>query len=101
MIQPAGEGVELEETAPATGPGPDRQAYGSELGRVVSEALRQLLPRERAAFVLRHHEERPIREIAVCLGVTENSAKQLVFRAVRKLRRALAPEKPAVATRER
>jgi RNA polymerase sigma-70 factor (ECF subfamily) len=101
MIQPVGEGVELEETAPATGPGPDRQAYGSELGRVVSQAMRQLLPRERAAFVLRHHEERPIKEIAACLGVTESAAKQLIFRAVRKLRSSLAPEKAAVATRAR
>ena len=52
-------------------------------------AMQQLTPMERTAFVLRHMEDQPIGEIAEALGVPANSAKQAVFRAVGKLRRAL------------
>ena len=46
---------------------------------------------ERAAFVLRHFEGRPIAEIGKTLGVRTGAAKNCVFRAVAKLRRDLAP----------
>ena len=46
---------------------------------------------ERTAFTLRHVEDMPIAEIAEALRVPSNSAKQAVFRAVSKLRQALAP----------
>lgn len=80
-----------EEVAPSvlpgsSEPGPEREAAGRELGARVREALETLSPRERAAFVLRHFEERTTREIGQALGVTPNASKQLVFRAVRKMR---------------
>jgi RNA polymerase sigma-70 factor (ECF subfamily) len=46
---------------------------------------------ERTAFLLRHYEGCGTDEIARALGVQTNAAKQTVFRAVQKLRRALEP----------
>ncbi len=75
---------------PSEEPGPERRALAAELGRRTREALGELTPTERAAFVLRHYEGRSIPEIASALGKKENAAKQSLFRAVQKLRRALA-----------
>ena len=73
-------------------PLPDRAAYGTEIGDRVQEALALLSERERAAFVLRHFEERSIKEIAAALSQSDNATKQALFRAVRKLRAALAED---------
>jgi RNA polymerase sigma-70 factor (ECF subfamily) len=70
---------------------PDRLAESAEIGRRVAEAMRELSPLERAAFTLRHHEGRSIQEISTMLGLGTSAAKHSVFRAVRKLRVALAP----------
>lgn len=57
----------------------------------LGEALSGLTELERTAFVLRHYEERPLVEIERTLSITKSAAKQAIFRAVRKLRRALEP----------
>jgi RNA polymerase sigma-70 factor (ECF subfamily) len=49
-----------------------------------------LSPLERAAFTLRHYEGRSIDEISQTLGLRTSATKHSVFRAVRKLRVALA-----------
>jgi RNA polymerase sigma-70 factor (ECF subfamily) len=72
-------------------PGPERLAESSEIQRRVREALDALSPLERAAFTLRHHEGRSIEEISRTLGLGTSAAKHSVFRAVKKLRVALAP----------
>lgn len=77
--------------AASSHPTPLAAALSSEIGRHLSAALEQLSPHERTAFVLRHFEGEPIEEIARALGIRANAAKQTVFRAVRKLRLALAP----------
>ena len=71
--------------------GPDRLAQSAEINRRVQAALRELSPLERAAFTLRHYEGRSIDEISAALGLRTSAAKHSVFRAVRKLRVALAP----------
>jgi RNA polymerase sigma-70 factor (ECF subfamily) len=71
--------------------GPDRLAASAEIERSVGAAMAQLTPLERAAFTLRHYEGRTIGEIAGTLGLGTSAAKHSVFRAVRKLRIALAP----------
>ncbi|HEY2153689.1 MAG TPA: sigma-70 family RNA polymerase sigma factor [Vicinamibacterales bacterium] len=71
--------------------GPDRLAQSAEIDRRVQAALRELSPLERAAFTLRHYEGRSIDEISTALGLGTSAAKHSVFRAVRKLRVALAP----------
>lgn len=72
-------------------PGPDRLAHGAEIQRRVRDALSGLSPLERAAFTLRHYEGRSIEEISRTLGLGTSAAKHSVFRAVKKLRTALAP----------
>ncbi len=72
-------------------PGPERRAASAEIERRVQDALRQLSPLERAAFTLRHYEGRSIDEISETLGLGTSAAKHSVFRAVKKLRVALAP----------
>jgi len=72
-------------------PGPERMAQSAEIDRRVQDALRELSPLERAAFTLRHYEGRTIEEISSTLGLGTSAAKHSVFRAVKKLRVALAP----------
>ena len=71
--------------------GPERRALAAEIRRRTAAALAGLSPSERAAFVLRHCEGRSIAEISSTLGKRDNATKQSIFRAVRKLRVALAP----------
>src|SRR5947199_2589147 len=72
-------------------PGPERMAQSAEIERRVQAALHDLSPLERAAFTLRHYEGRSIDEIGAALGLGTSAAKHSVFRAVKKLRVALAP----------
>jgi RNA polymerase sigma-70 factor, ECF subfamily len=72
-------------------PGPERMAQSAEIERRVRSALDGLSPLERAAFTLRHYEGRSIDEIGTTLGLGTSAAKHSVFRAVKKLRVALAP----------
>ena len=72
-------------------PGPERMAQSAEIDRRVQDALQELSPLERAAFTLRHYEGRSIDEISTALGLGTSAAKHSVFRAVKKLRVALAP----------
>jgi RNA polymerase sigma-70 factor (ECF subfamily) len=71
-------------------PSPEREAASAGIGRAAARALGDLSEDERTAFVLRHLEGRPIAEISRALGKGDNATKQSIFRAVRKLRRALA-----------
>ncbi len=87
---------ETEDEAPvdrlaSTEPGPWRRVQAAETRRRVTASLERLTPLERAAFVLRHFEERSLAEIGQILGRPENTAKQTLFRAVQKLRRELSP----------
>lgn len=79
------------ESLPSSDPLPDQVAFSSQVERSVASALLLLSPLERAAFVLRHLEGMPIERIASVLQSRPNAVKQTVFRAVRKLRRELAP----------
>jgi RNA polymerase sigma-70 factor (ECF subfamily) len=82
------------DNTPTDGQGPDRLAESAEIGRRIAAAMGGLTPLERAAFTLRHYEGRSIDEIARALDLGTSSAKHSVFRAVRKLRVALAPLAP-------
>lgn len=72
-------------------PGPERLAQSAEIETRVQSALDDLSALERAAFTLRHYEGRSIDEIGATLGLGTSAAKHSVFRAVKKLRAALAP----------
>jgi RNA polymerase sigma-70 factor (ECF subfamily) len=84
------EGEQLA-AAPDHAAGPEQLTHAAGLGAAANAALEQLTPLERTAFVMRHHEGASITEIRAALGGSENSVKQAIFRAVRKLRTALAP----------
>jgi RNA polymerase sigma-70 factor (ECF subfamily) len=70
---------------------PDRLALSAEIDEKVRAALGGLTRMERAAFMLRHVEGRPIREVAAALGLKTEAAKNSIFRAVKKMRVALEP----------
>ena len=62
-----------------------------DMRQTVRSTLQELSPLERAAFVLRHYEGMSIEEISSALNVASSAAKHSIFRAVRKMRRALEP----------
>jgi RNA polymerase sigma-70 factor (ECF subfamily) len=57
----------------------------------VAQTMLRLTEVERAAFTLRHIEGMSIDEIGSVLGLKTNATKHSIFRAVRKMRAALAP----------
>jgi RNA polymerase sigma-70 factor (ECF subfamily) len=70
-------------------PGPERLTASAQLAQRMSRSLEDLTALERAAFVLRHHEDMPIAEICAALKLRPSAAKQAIFRAVKKMRAAL------------
>ena len=86
-----GEGDGLAATLAATGPTPDRVALSGQVRRIVDEALAELSPMERAAFLMRHVEGLPVPQISAVLGRNAGATKHSIFRAVKKLREALRP----------
>ena len=88
---PLGEDVPGGVEVASEEPDPHRRALSGELAARARATIEKLPAAERTAVLLRHFEGRSIAEIARALGRDENAAKQAVFRAVKKLRRALAP----------
>lgn len=76
---------------PSPDPTPERMALSGEVRERVTEAMNELSPIERTAFVLRHFEGMHIEEVSRVIGCQPGAAKHSVFRAVQKLRRALEP----------
>jgi RNA polymerase sigma-70 factor, ECF subfamily len=56
----------------------------------INEALNKLTPRERTVFELKHYQGLKLRTIGEMLNTTEETAKNTLFRATRKLRANLA-----------
>jgi len=79
------------QSLPETAPTPDRLAMSSEARGRIEKAMQKLSVSERTAFVLRHFEGMCIDDVSRVLGCEPGAAKHSVFRAVRKLRRALEP----------
>ena len=75
---------------------PDRLVLAGEIGARVDQTLTRLTALERAAFMLRHIEGMSISEIGGALGLNTSATKHSIFRAVRKMRAALAPFKEGV-----
>ncbi|HEU5451810.1 MAG TPA: sigma-70 family RNA polymerase sigma factor [Terriglobales bacterium] len=80
-----------EERLPSEQPNAERLLYSAEMQARIKEAMESLTPVERTAFVLRHFDGRSVEEIAATLKVRTGAAKQSIFRAVQKMREALAP----------
>ncbi len=85
------EHTDLMERLPSESPGADRLVFSGQVGKRIEEAMAELSEQERTAFVLRHYEGQSIEEIGQALKLNANATKNSIFRAVQKLRRALAP----------
>ena len=64
----------------------DRKVLGSK----IQDALARLTPRERMVFELKHYQGLRLRTIGEMLNTTEETAKNTLFRATKKLRAQLA-----------
>jgi RNA polymerase sigma-70 factor (ECF subfamily) len=92
MIDSSGEEMDLlnnvsDERASAN---PDRELNRKFLGERILSALDELTPRERMVFELKHYQGLRLRTIGEMLNTTEETAKNTLFRATRKLRANLA-----------
>jgi RNA polymerase sigma-70 factor (ECF subfamily) len=70
---------------------PEKQLLGQELGHHIQEAMKALSPRERMVFELKHYQGLRLRAIGDILGASEDTVKNSLFRATRKLRASLNP----------
>ena len=73
-----------------SGANPARELDRKVLGEKIQEALGHLTPRERMVFELKHYQGLKLRAIGEMLQTTEETAKNTLFRATRKLRLHLA-----------
>jgi RNA polymerase sigma-70 factor (ECF subfamily) len=69
---------------------PARELERKILGEQIQEALGKLTPRERTVFELKHYQGLRLRTIGEMLHTTEETAKNTLFRATKKLRAQLA-----------
>jgi len=69
---------------------PARELDRKNMGLCINEALDKLTPRERTVFELKHYQGLKLRTIGEMLSTTEETAKNTLFRATRKLRANLA-----------
>jgi RNA polymerase sigma-70 factor, ECF subfamily len=74
---------------PRAAANPEKRLLGQELGRQIQEAMSRLSPRERMVFEMKHYQGLRLRAIGDLLGTSEETAKNSLFRATRKLRASL------------
>jgi RNA polymerase sigma-70 factor (ECF subfamily) len=65
---------------------PEQRLLGQEIGERIDAALQRLTPRERMIFEMKHNQGLKLRAIGEALGTTEETVKNSLFRATRKLR---------------
>jgi RNA polymerase sigma-70 factor (ECF subfamily) len=68
---------------------PEKRLLGQELGEQIEEAMKRLSPRERMVFEMKHFQGMRLRAIGDLLGTSEETIKNSLFRATRKLRVSL------------
>jgi RNA polymerase sigma-70 factor (ECF subfamily) len=68
---------------------PERRLIGKEIQTRLAMAMQQLSPRERIVFEMKHYQGLKLRAIGDALGTTEETVKNSLFRATRKLRSQL------------
>ncbi len=92
MIDSSGEELDLLSNVSDTRAmmNPDRELQRKELGQHIQSALDKLTPRERMVFELKHYQGLKLRTIGEMLNTTEETAKNTLFRATKKLRADLA-----------
>jgi RNA polymerase sigma-70 factor, ECF subfamily len=88
---------DVVDIAASSSPDPERLVASADCRRQVATAMNAMSPLERVRFALRHFEGCSISEIAQTVGIGQSAAKQHIFRAVRKIRLALASAERAVS----
>jgi RNA polymerase sigma-70 factor (ECF subfamily) len=68
------------------GASPERSFFSRELREALLRALKKLSPRERLVFELKHYHGLKLQTVALILNTTENTIKNTLFRATRKMR---------------
>src|SRR6266705_5178467 len=68
---------------------PERRLLGKEIQARLLQAMQRLSPRERIVFEMKHYQGLKLRAIGEALGTTEETVKNSLFRATRKLRHEL------------
>jgi RNA polymerase sigma-70 factor (ECF subfamily) len=68
---------------------PERRLLGKEIRARLAKAMERLSPRERVVFEMKHYQGLKLRAIGEALGTTEETVKNSLFRATRKLRQEL------------
>jgi RNA polymerase sigma-70 factor, ECF subfamily len=68
---------------------PERQLLGLEIKARLATAMERLSPRERIVFEMKHYHGLKLRAIGDALGTSEETVKNSLFRATRKLRTEL------------
>jgi RNA polymerase sigma-70 factor (ECF subfamily) len=68
---------------------PERRLLGQEIQTRITSAMELLSPRERVVFEMKHYQGLKLRAIGDALGTTEETVKNSLFRATRKLRSQL------------
>jgi RNA polymerase sigma-70 factor, ECF subfamily len=76
---------------PSAGANPEKSFLGKEIGKQIEKAMELLSPRERLVFEMKHYQGLRLRAIGEMLGTSEETVKNSLFRATRKLRASLAP----------
>lgn len=68
---------------------PERHLLGQEIQTRLAAAMQRLSPRERLVFEMKHYQGLKLRAIGDALGTSEETVKNSLFRATRKLRNEL------------
>lgn len=68
---------------------PERSLLGQEIGERIRQAMKNLSARERTVFEMKHYQGLRLRAIGELLGTSEETVKNSLFRATRKLRASL------------
>jgi RNA polymerase sigma-70 factor (ECF subfamily) len=76
-----------------TQPSPEDRLVSSEREGHITAAINELPDRQRTVFTLCHLAEQSTAEVSQALGVSEATVRVHLFRAIRKLRTLLAPER--------
>ncbi len=71
--------------------GADRPVMDDEISQVLRGAVDELPPKQKAVVILRHYEDRKIREIAEIMSLGEGTVKSYLFRAVQTLKKKVGP----------
>ena len=90
-LVPSGQELDPLDTVaePRADSDPQRRVLSEELRGRIQAVLRELSPRERVVFEMRHFEGMRLRAIGEALGTSEEAAKNCLFRATQKMRIAL------------